>query len=506
MDDNNKNKEENQQAPTNIYDNEHPTQGTINLKPETPAVFETQTIEEVPAGVEAPVPEEIVEAEKAAGNEPAPLMFEENRMKYFIIGGGILFFVVVLFIILKFIFTPAPARNVKLTYWGLWEEKEIFQPLIDEYQSKNKNVKIDYIKMSAQDSYREKLIARSNNGQGPDIFRFHNTWKYELKDVLAPLPSNVMATAEFEKTFYKVHQTDLKIGANYYGLPLYIDGLVLIYNDTKLKDIGITQAPSTWEDIATIAKKMNVTPTSSGNLLSGAIAIGTSSNVEHFAEILSLMLVQNGADLRNLDAPEAAQALEIYRKFAEGKSKSWDDSLPNSVNAFAQGKVAMILAPSWEVLVINKMNPDIKIKVVSVPTVPGLPPISIANYWVEGVNKHSKEQFEAWKFLKFLTTADSLSKLYENERKVKLFGEPFSRVDMASKLAQNEYIAPVIKQAPVYVSLPVVARTFDNGLNDAVVQYFANAVNAAAQGTAYDEAMKTAKQGIDQVLKQYGVE
>jgi len=64
-----------------------------------------------------------------------------------------------------------------------------------------------------------------------------------------------------------------------------------------------------------------------------------------------------------------------------------------------------------------------------------------------------------------------LNQLYENESKVRLFGEPYSRVDLAASLSQNEYLGPVIQQANYYVSLPLISRTYDNGLNDEIVRY-----------------------------------
>ena len=99
-----------------------------------------------------------------------------------------------------------------------------------------------------------------------------------------------------------------------------------------------------------------------------------------------------------------------------------------------------------------------------------------------------------------------MTKLYENESKFRRFGEPYSRVDLGSLLAQNEYIGAVIKQADAFVSLPLISRTYDNGLNDEIIQYLENAVNSTVQGVAYPDAFKTAKLGVDQVFAKYKIE
>ena len=464
----------------------------------------TTTPEEVSADVEETEVGDMTEPTSQIPSEPPMMTPEDNRGKYFIIGGGALLFLILLVVIFKAIFSgQTKPKEVNLTYWGLWEEKEIFTPLIELYQKKYPYVKINYQKMSPQD-YLDRLLARSKNNQGPDIFRFHNTWLPQIKELATPIPQSIMSNDEFDKTFYKIFQTDLKSGNYYYGLPFYLDGLVLISNDGLLKKAGILLPPANWDEITDAVSKLTVKD-KSGQIITAGIALGTTSNVEHFSDIFGLMLLQNGGDLKKLDQPEAAGALESYRKFAEPPNDFWSDSMSNSLAAFTQERVAMIIAPSWQILSIKAANPDLKIKVTTVPTVPGGRPVSLATYWVEGVSRYSSNQLEAWKFLKFLTEKDNLTRLYQLESQTKLFGEAYSRVDLGQLLTQNEYLGAVIRQADYYRSLPLSSRTFDNGLNTDIIKYIENAINATVQGVSYDEALKTAKQGIDQIYEKYKI-
>lgn len=453
-------------------------------------------------------PEDALKAAPPPPPVPPPSsMFHSDFFKYFIIGGGVVLFLVIFFILLRF-FTGgnnAPKKEITLQYWGLWEEPQVFAPLIAEYQSKNPHIKIEYQKMSHQD-YRDKLIVRGKNGQGPDIFRFHNTWLPQLREIATDIPANIMSGSEFEKTFYPIHTKDLKVGRHYYGIPLQIDGLVLVYNDGIFKKAGISKAPVTWEDITEVVAKLYSGKDKDGQLLSSPIALGTASNIEHFSDIFALMLVQNGGDIRRLDQPEASGALESYRKFAEEPTQYWNDAMPNSIAAFIQEKVAMIIVPSWEILVIKAANPDIDLKVTTVPKLPASEPVSIASYWVEGVSKYGKNQIEAWKFLKFLSEKESLTKLYETQSKTRLFGYAYSRVDLTSIVSQNEYLGPVLAQAEYYVSVPMITRTYDNGLNDEISKYIENAVNETVQGGSYSEALRKAAQGVSQVYSRLKIE
>ena len=148
-----------------------------------------------------------------------PPVYQENNNQYMFIVGGAILFLILLFVIIRAIFfgKPNSSKPVSLIYWGLWEDKEVIEPLIAAYQQKNPNIKITYQKMQPQ-SYREKLVSRSKSegtGQGaiekPDIFRFHNTWLPEIKDIVSPLPVTVMGAQEFDKTFILFIKKILKL-------------------------------------------------------------------------------------------------------------------------------------------------------------------------------------------------------------------------------------------------------------------------------------------------------
>ncbi|PJE61815.1 hypothetical protein COU87_02610 [Candidatus Roizmanbacteria bacterium CG10_big_fil_rev_8_21_14_0_10_39_12] len=472
--------------------------------------------EEVSAEIERP--------EEISGSIPPDFptdvpIYQESNNKGMFIGGAILFFIVVFGLIYWFFLrniinpptsTPAPTsnENVTLTYWGLWDEAEIFQPVIESYQKEHPNITVKYEKMSP-DQYRERLIARSQTGNGPDIFRFHNTWLPELQEVISPLPADVMTVEEFNTTFYPIHQKDLKIQDQYYGIPLMIDGMVLVYNEDILKRAGLINPPTTWvsegNDVFSAIKQFTVKDTN-GTIITAGMAIGTATNVEHFGEIFGILLLLNGGDFKDLTTPEAAEALELYRKFSE--DGYWDETMPMSTTAFIQGKVAMIMAPSWQIIDIKSQAPELNIKVAPIPQGLDGAAVSIASYWVEGVNKQSPHQAEAWEFLKYLSEKEQLLKMHETQSKVRLFGIAYPRQDMGDLLNDHPYLKPVISQAKddVYVSLPLTSRTYDGGLNDEIVKYIEDAITSSSKGTDYSSALTTAGQGINAVLERFKIE
>lgn len=401
----------------------------------------------------------------------------------------------------------AAPQEVTLTYWGLWENDGVIRPLITEFESTHPKIKVQYSKQS-QRQYRERLQAAIERGDGPDIFRFHNTWVPMLKNQLAPIPATVMTASEFKSTYYPAAGSDLVGGQTVYGIPLMIEGLGLYYNQDLFAAAGITAPPATWEDLMGMVPKISK-PEGNGFAVS-AIALGTTGNIENFGDILAVMLMQNGANLAIPKGKEAEETLAFYHKFANPTDPvyTWNETMDNSMYAFANGKVAMILAPSWRAFDIMDMakqvNPTLKFKIAPIPQLPGNT-VTWASYWAEGISEKSKYPKEAAEFLKFITSRESMTKLYAEESKTRLFGEPYARVDMASLLSNDPYAGPFISQAKDARSFPLASRTFDNGLNDRMTKYVENAVNAINSGSSPQQELDTVANGFSQVLSSYGL-
>ena len=366
--------------------------------------------------------------------------------------------------------------------------------------------KINYVMQSHQD-YRERLTNSLAKGEGPDIFRFHNSWVPMFRKELDYLPPSVMSPSEYSQTFYPVVTSDLTSGTGMVGIPLEYDGLVLYINQ-EIFDQNAKSPPTTWDDLRQTAISLTKKD-EQGTITQAGVALGRVENVDHWQEILGLMMLQNGVSLENPTGKLAEDALTFFSVFSSVDGV-WDATLPPSTAAFAAGKLAMYFGPSWRTFEIKIQNPNLKFKTFPVPqlpkTTPNEPDISYASYWVEGVWARSKNKAAAWDFLKFMSQKDSLEKLYQNEAKVRQFGEPYPRADMASLLSTDPILGALMNQAPDAQSWYLQSRTFDGptGINSQISKYFEDAVNAVNSGTPADKALETVVSGVSQVLSQYG--
>ena len=425
-----------------------------------------------------------------------------------IIWAGVGVLVIILALVVFSLFKKVAPGGSTITWWGLWEDDTVVTPLISAYEATHPNVKITYVKQSQQD-YRERLTSALAKGAGPDIFTFHNTWVPMFKNDLDTLPASVMNPTDYAKNFYSIASSDLTSGNGIVGIPLEYDALTLYINQDIFDKAGKTP-PTTWDDLRATAKSLTVKD-DQGVITQSGVALGRTENVDHWPEILALLMLQNGADLNNPTGQLAEDALTFFTQFSTVDGV-WDATLPPSTQAFAAGKLAMYIGPSWRAFEIKQQNPNLKFKTVPIPQTPKDNPnqadITYATYWAQGVWARSTNKSGAWDFLKFLSTQDSLQKLYANETKVRDFGEPYPRTDMASLLTTHPILGSVITQAPGAQSWYLASRTFDGptGINTQMINYFGDAVNAVANGTSNaTQALATAAQGVQQVLTQYGL-
>ena len=421
--------------------------------------------------------------------------------------GGLVVVILIFLVIKTLLSRNSSTVGGEIVWWSLWEDDATITSLISDYQSKNPKVKIKYIKQSKED-YRERLTNALVKGTGPDIFRYHNTWVPMLKSELDKMPSSIYSTTDFANTFYPVAVADLTSGTSLVGIPLEYDGLSLFVNEEIFEKSG-KSIPATWNDVRQTARELTIKD-ERGNITQSGIALGRTENVDSWPEILGLMMLQNGVDLNKPTGKLAEDALAFYTIFSSSDGV-WDATLPSSTVAFAGGKLAMYFGPSWRAFEIRLQNPGLRFKTVPIPQLPKTsanePDVNYASYWAEGVSSKSKNKSESWKFLKYLSEKENLQNFYQNASKIRMFGEPYSRMDMEALLADHPIIGFTTTGAKVAQTWFLQSRTWDGptGINSQINKYFEDAVNAVNSGKEVSKALEPVASGVIQVLSQYGI-
>lgn len=422
-----------------------------------------------------------------------------------IIGGVLLLLIIIIIFVIRTLL--GGLGPVSITMWGLWEPNSVYQTIITDYQRSHPNITIKYQKQS-QIQYRDRLNTSLARDDSPDIVTIHNTWLPMFLNSIQSVPTDVYSSAQYKTIFYPVAVSDLSAGGKPYAIPLEIDDLVLYVNQDIFTSGGLS-FPTTWEEFRNAADKLTIT--SGGKIQTAGAAMGTASNVDHWQDILSLMMLQAGVDMNTSPNSQAAQDALNYYTTLSTVDKVWDETLDQSTLAFAEGKVAMYFGPSWRYHDFDNFkktsNPNLNFKVLPVPQLTGGNTINFASYWAEAVSKKSKHPKEAFEFLKYLSSSAVLSKLYLAESQIRPFGEPYPRQDQAASLLSDPNVGPVIAAAPTAQSAYLVSATWDGdtGLNSKISKYYSDAINSSLRNGDAKSALDTVAQGVSQILTQYGI-
>ncbi len=373
---------------------------------------------------------------------------------------GIAASIIALFL-LFFIFKAFTKRNsepIKLSWWGFEDEEEQVKPLIDGYKQKNPNVSIIYKKIETKTpgEYEKEVTDALASGEGPDIFQVRNDWIPKHYKKLSPMPNSAYSNESFSETFFEVAKNDLTFNDKLYAIPFSIDTLALFYNTKAFGDKSIWSPPETWSDVTSDVSKLKTLNGAAVN--TAGISLGTAYNVEHSQDILYLLMLQNSTKMVSNDQLRAqfnistkdkngniiypgTAALDFYTSFANPAKENytWQAEMPNSLDAFISGKTNMFLGYASDIRKIEKVTDKLNFNIAEAPQF-SPQKIFFARYFVNGVSKDSKNQDEAWKFLKFASSKDQLKKYLERT------GLPTARKDLEDWQSNRKYMAVFTKQ------------------------------------------------------------
>lgn len=436
--------------------------------------------------------------------------------------------------------TKTATEPIELTYYRLFDGEDIFEPIIKEYESENKNVTINYRKFTDPEKYIDLIINELAEGEGPDIFSMQNSWFTQHRKKLSPAPSTLVTPDIFRNTFVSVAADDLIMpdenGAEQvYGLPLYVDTLALYYNQDQFEDAIPSQGkPSTtWEGIQEDVYKLTKSDNSFERFEVAGIAMGRSDNILRAIDILYLLMIQfgtefydagyteatfadkSGANSLGLDNP-GVEALTYFTQFALPSSKyyTWNsyladkDSAEKEIKTFARGKVSMIIGYSYlyqDILdqieeLDKKGQKTIDKSVVKVTSIPQVedPETSTdkrdtyASYFAETVSRTSKHSDEAWKFLTFLVQKENLEHYHSETHR------PTSRRDMIDEQSEEAIYG-------VFADQIGYAESFAIANAEAYNEIFTNTINDVVNTADPEDALKTAQEEINLYIPSEGL-
>lgn len=379
--------------------------------------------------------------------------------------------------------TQAAMEPVTLTYWRVFDDSDAFDEIINKYRALHPYVKIEYRKLRYEE-YENELLNALAEDRGPDIFSVQSTWLKKYQTKLAPLPEKISmvypvtssgikkevtyqkreektwTSKDVRNLFVDVVAKDVILDdGKIYGLPLSVDTLAMYYNKDLLNNAGISQVPAYWnreflQDIKKLTKQ-----DISKNIAQSGAALGGSANINRYADILMVLMMQSGATIIDDSGKvvfnssitgasgsynPGVDALRFYSDFANPNKESytWNKDLDNSLELFMSGKLALMFGYSYDLATIKAQAPKLNFDVAKLPQIEGNPPtnVNVANYWVESVSKKSAHIDEAWDFVQFIAKEEQAKAYLEKT------GRPTALRSLIETQKTNENIGVFVEQ------------------------------------------------------------
>ncbi|MBI4121342.1 MAG: extracellular solute-binding protein [Candidatus Ryanbacteria bacterium] len=403
-----------------------------------------------------------------------------------------------------------------LIVWGV-DPKEIFGGLFAKY-AEEVGTTIVYVEKDERTIHQEVLEAIASE-KSPDLLVVPDSWIRDNKDKIAtPLPAIV--NVENAKNSMVELGTQLlveekivdgKLQQNMYGLPLWLDPIVLFWNRElfeQAKPEPIALPPKDWDEFVRDSKKLTKLADGKQVTRAGA-ALGRAHNIPLYKEILSLLLLQLNSDIEDgiflggAGSKEAADgarsAIKFYTDFgnpntAPGGAYSWNPRLPEPRALFIEGKLGMMLDLYSFKDELKAKNPHLAFDVASVPQLrdDGKRTQKTVNYAAVRaitVLKGGENQNNAWFFAKWLANPEQIKSIIASHDVAPVIRSMFSG---------NE-VGGLLKTASLTARRP--RETFPKE-NSRIVR---DLIESVADGGTITESMAKAGRAFNFYLQSQGI-
>ena len=438
------------------------------------------------------------------------------------------------------------AKPVTLQYWRPFDGSDAFDPIITKYRALHPNVTIEYRRLRPEE-YEQELVNALAEDRGPDLSTIPSDSLRGYIPKLAPMPkdykmASIVSTGDLKGTttinvenkkgltarslqqnFLDVVAQDVVLPANgsgqlgnlgtdnIYGLPLSMDTLMLLYNKDILSNSGIAQPPTNWTEFLKNVEDLKKVDEVNDTIIRPGAVIGTAENVPRAGDILTLIMMQAGAQMvdengqptfhlvppgSKASIPPGIDALRFYTDFASPKKNAytWNELQGDGLESFIQGKVGFMFAYAYQLPLIKARSPKLNYGIAPVPQMTPAKPVNMAYYWVEGVSKKSKNPNVAWDFLLFAAQKDNVASYLSATQK------PTALKSLVAVQQEDVVLGPFADQL---LTAKTWYRGKDGKAKDAILKELITSILKATSANSneqFNKAIENAVSKISQTL------
>ena len=300
-----------------------------------------------------------------------------------------------------------------LTVWS-WrvEDEAAYNKIFDAYEKAHEGVTVDFKAFKATE-YNKILATGLAGSAGPDVPQVRSYGQLQTTVAaksLVPLDGKVDLAGWDDNT---VASAKGKEDGKIYSVPLARQTIQMFYNQGLFEKNGL-KAPTTWDEFMAANTKLagaGVTPIAVGAkddwtlpIVHEVLAAPRFGGKAFQSQVLS-----GAKDFTDPDWVASVKVVEDLEKFMPKNVTGV--AITDAQTLFTAEKAAMIPGGSFDLAVLQKANPALKIGVFQVPPPPGSPSGSTATTpgWADGnfaVSAKSKNQEAATELVKWMATKE----------------------------------------------------------------------------------------------------
>ncbi|MEV0159627.1 carbohydrate ABC transporter substrate-binding protein (CUT1 family) [Nonomuraea fuscirosea] len=292
---------------------------------------------------------------------------------------------------------------VRLKFWGDWsgEGEQQFRTMTAAFNKTHPNIQVEYV---VQEDMLTKFLTASTSGQAPDVM-FWDRWRtasYAPKNVLEPLDERLKKDNIPTDRFYGEAVRELTHDGKLYGLPLTVDARALFYNKAHLKAAGV-EPPKTWAELEQAAVKL--TKREGGKLVRAGLSMDDAGLFSMYLAQAGGQMVTDDCSRTAFNSPQGLQTLDLWSRMIKAGvyQSGFEKGLGEGTDAFATGKVSMILTGPWNITTYKKYGKDLDFGIVPPPSGPQGGNASLMGGFGLVIPRAAKQKDAAWEFAKWWT-------------------------------------------------------------------------------------------------------
>lgn len=295
----------------------------------------------------------------------------------------------------------AALENQELEIWLPADQGQDpnFQTVKEKFEESYPNITINYNTSIPWEEMPSKVKLAVNSGAAPDL-ALHHSFVAGAQGFAEPL-DDLWEKWGAEDEFMESSLQDCTWNNVKYGVPFNITSVCLLYNEDMYKEAGITEAPTTLEELREVSKKLTDSSKGQYGFTCYANPWGLFGVVA--AEGYNLIDENNNPTINDKGVVDT---LQTYIDIATVDSSSiippaQESQAETATAMYGSGRAAQILTGAWDIAALKNQYPDVFAKTKVAP-MPGNGHSGVAgggSFFIPLGAQHKEAAFELMKWL-----------------------------------------------------------------------------------------------------------